>query len=332
MKIAHIGEFGLIERISSFCKSSHKEGVVLHIGDDCAALKFNKPLVVVSTDLLIENVHFKRSWITPFQLGFKSLAVSISDIAAMGGTARFFLFSIALPSDYTVEDVSDLYAGAHTLAQKHSIEIIGGDTSASDSNVLFINGTILGEADEIVKRSGAHKGDKIYISGTPGDSSAGLFLLQKYGNQIDLIQGTAQVEKGKDFSNFIPLVNRHLMPEPRFVESCENITSMIDISDGLLQDLGHILDKSNVGATVYLDKIPLSQPLKSMAERFHKDPFQFALTGGEDYELLFTSPESTISGYHCIGEITKEGRTIIDSEGRALSFSEKGGYDHFRTR
>lgn len=331
MKLSHIGEFGLIERISSVCNTSKQDGVILGIGDDCAALKFEKPLVVVSTDLLIENIHFNREWITPFQLGFKSLAVSVSDVAAMGAVPRFFLFSIAFPDDFNVEDVSDFYAGAQTLAQKYSIKIIGGDTSASQRDILFISGTILGEADRIVKRSGAREGDKIYLSGTPGDSAAGLFLLQRYGKKINLTETMLIAEDGNDLSPFISLINRHLMPDPQFINNYHNITSMIDTSDGLLQDLGHILDKSNVGARVYLDKIPLSDSLRKMAEKFNKDPYEFALSGGEDYDLLFTSPDDNRDGYHCIGEITNEGRVLIDSKNNALPFKRKGGYDHFNS-
>lgn len=331
MKIAQVGEFGLIKCISSFCASSQEQGVVRGIGDDCAALKFDKPLVLVSTDLLIENVHFKRAWTTPFQLGFKSLAVSVSDIAAMRGIPRFFLLSISFPSSFTVQEVTELYAGARALAQKQGIHIIGGDTSASDKDTLFINGTILGEADDIVNRSGACVGDKIYITNPTGDSSAGLFLLQKMNTHVDLTKKHLVTETGEDLSAFISLIHRHLMPKPRFITHLQNVTSMIDVSDGLLQDLGHILDESKTGARVYLDRIPLSEPLKKMADTFDKDPYEFALKGGEDYELLFTSPDD-IPGFYCIGEITKQGKTLIDHKGKSVSFGEKGGYDHFKNR
>ncbi len=327
MLVKDIGEFNLIKRLSSnFLKT--KRPVIVGIGDDSAVLNSSgNRLQLVTTDMLVENIHFRLSTATPFQIGWKGLAANISDIAAMGGEPTYAFISIGLPKDTRVDFVDDIYSGMHEIADKYSVDVVGGDTVSSPQ--VIINIALLGEVEpENYKlRSGAKKGDYIFITGDVGGSSAGLEILER---QLPI--------KGTD---------KHLMPIPRVVEGrllsqsgCVN--AMIDISDGVSSEINHICEQSGTGAKIFLKDIPLSENTHEVARVIGKSPYDFALYGGEDYELLFTCrPDSASSVKElilkncstpltCIGYITdnSEAVTIEDENGNSLLL-RPAGYNHF---
>jgi len=330
MNLREIGEFGLINRIREWMAISHSD-LVQGIGDDVAVIEMGEKALLVTTDILIEGIHFERSWINPYQLGGKALAVNLSDIAAMGGTPKYFLISIGLPKNLLYSFISSLYRGLKEEAKRFCVGLIGGDTSLS--NKIVINICLLGEGkkENLLFRNGARVGDDLYVSGTLGDSALGLKILKKRGPKGE--------PKG--------LVEKHLSPFPRIklgqaIAKHHLATSMIDISDGLLIDTFHILEESKVGARVWEGRIPLSKLYKKWILSYTKDPYQIALCGGEDYELLFTAPRvirkriSSLSlslkiPITCIGEILpkKEGFHIIRRDGKEYSPLHLG-FDHFK--
>ncbi len=312
MQLSKIGEFGLIKKLRSLCKSTSK-GVLLGIGDDTAAIKTSAGITLITSDMLLEGVHFDLSFTTFYQLGHKALAVNISDIFAMGGKPKYFLLNLGIPKTYNSRDIEEIYKGVIKIADKFDIAVIGGDTCTSRHGFV-LSGTLIGDADRIIMRSGAREGDSIFVTGSLGDSAMGLMLLE------------GQRAKVKGCSH---LIRRHLMPEPVPLQKTSGITSMIDVSDGLLIDLSHICDESNVGAIIYKDKIPVSREFANTANRLGIEPLKFALKGGEDYVLLFTSPSKIKKNAFRIGEITKKGRFLVDTKGKKTSFKAEG-YEHFK--
>ncbi len=326
MKLGELGEFGLINRIAG--RVARKDGVAVGIGDDAAAVGPTPGcLTLVTSDMLVEGVHFDLSLCDARTLGRKSLAVNLSDIAAMGGRPRHFLLSLAVPPALSVEFLDGYIAGMLEWAGEFDVALIGGDTCSS-SDGLVISVTAIGEQqpDKIVRRCDAAPGDLIWVTGTLGDAALGLELLRR-GER-----------KGE-------AVARHLDPTPRVREGlvlAENgfPTAMIDVSDGLLADLGHILEQSGVGARLELPRLPLSPSFMGTASAVTRDPFVFPLAGGEDYELLFTSSpthEAAIKNVletcgvraAVIGEITRDGElTVVDENGRNYPVTARG-YTHF---
>jgi len=333
MKLSELGEFGLIQRIQKL-SSRRAPGVVVGIGDDAAALNVSSSaLQLATTDMLIEGVHFDLSFTDYFSLGWKSAAANLSDIAAMGGLPRFCLTSLALPPRISVEHISEFYSGFSELLATHKTVLAGGDTCSS-RNDFIISVTVLGEVkkNRMVTRAGAKAGDKVYVTNTLGDSAAGLELLKNRG------KGPGARVQGSEIKK---LIERHLRPVPR-VEWGRKIalsgcaSAMIDVSDGLSSDLSHICVQSNVGAVVYSGKIPFSKALFRSAGSLKKTPLHYALSGGEDYELLFTTPPAKIKRLLSlnipvteIGEIARTGGLIIvddKNRGRRL---KPTGYNHF---
>lgn len=315
MKLSQLGEFGLIKEIKRICDNGSKN-ILLNIGDDAAAVKTGNGTTLISSDMLVEGVHFDLKFTSYYQLGHKALAVNLSDIYAMGGKPKYFLLNIGIPEKCESKDIKDLYRGMKKLADMHGVAVIGGDTSSSGHG-LVLSGTIIGEAKRVISRKGAKPGDGIYAAGTLGDSAMGLEILK---------QGRGKRAKGIEKKY---LCKRHLMPEPAPLKRTEAITAMIDISDGMLIDLGHICDESNVGAIIYSDNIPISKELSAVSEKSGKDPLDYALKGGEDFVLLFTSPSKKRKDAFRIGEIINKGRYIIDSNGKKQAFKSEG-YEHFR--
>ena len=333
MDIKEIGESNLIQRIADNYRSSHSS-IIVGIGDDAAALKVSSQNVLLTTgDLLVEDVHFDLSFTDSYYLGRKALAVNISDIAAMGGSARFFLVSLALPPHLSLAFVDDLYRGMMELADECDTHLVGGDTNASPLK-LMISITVLGEAhpDNLLKRSGAQVGDSIFVTGTLGDAALGLLLLQNDPTH------TAP-------STVNALTSRHLSPLPRLKEGkklADNhlASAMIDISDGLLTDLERILTASNKGATVFLSQLPRSKDFEQNHLYPEKTKFDCALGGGEDYELLFTVPPSkerellrlgttTDVPVTKIGEVNASQKLVVlDHEQKPYPVADLG-YDHF---
>jgi thiamine-monophosphate kinase len=322
-----MGEFGLIRMIAG--KSGRGVGVVIGIGDDAAAFRFTPgSLALSTTDMLIEGIHFDLSLTDPYRLGRKSLAVNLSDIAAMGGKPTFFLLSLAVPPTFSADYLDAFTTGMLSLAEEFNVSLIGGDTCASPRG-LVISVTAYGEqvSERIVRRSTAREGDLLFVTGTLGDSALGLELLQR-GETVGYP------------------IDRHLDPIPR-VRNGQALaeaglpTAMIDVSDGLVADLRHITDDSAVGAQLQLDSIPLSRPYRDHYGITSEDCFVTALTGGEDYELLFTAPSSKKAALHAlfaelgtpvteIGRITLEpGVRVVAPDGTPF-LPTRGGYDHFR--
>ena len=297
MKLKKLGETGLIERLAKYVKG---------IGDDCAVIRISKKrYLLITIDMLLEDVDFKLKEATPYQIGWKSLACGLSDIASMGGAAKYAVVSLGLPGKLSVEFVDGLYRGIKALAKRFDVEIVGGDTNASKK--LVIDVALLGfiQPDRLTLRSGAKPGDIICVTGVLGGSY-----------------------KSKRHLTFVPRLN-----EARSLVKNFRITSMIDISDGLSTDLNHIAKESGVGACVYEELIPLSKDAKSVSA---------ALNEGEDFELLFTmplrearrlarkGPGSNGVKITQIGEILdkKIGVKIITSDGRVKDLKSKG-FSHF---
>jgi thiamine-monophosphate kinase len=326
LKLKDIGEFGLIDRIAG--RVTLRSGVEVGIGDDAAVTRPTEGcLTLISTDMLVEGVHFDLSLSDPLTLGRKSLAVNLSDIAAMGGKPRHFLLSMAIPHSFPIEFLDGITKGMLELADEFDVGLIGGDTCASKGG-LVLSITVIGEQrpEKIAQRSGAGPGDFIFVTGTLGDSALGLAML-KAGEP----GGSAK--------------ERHLDPLPRVREGlalaeAQLPTAMIDVSDGLLADLGHILDKSSVGACVYVQKVPLSPFFREKYMPLTEEGLSIALSGGEDYELLFTAPSSREEEVHSlfaelgtavtvIGEITAQsGLSLISEDGREIKLVKKG-FNHF---
>jgi len=315
-------EFGQIENLRNRFNLSK-------IGDDCAVLPkdFEKDLLI-SADLLVEDIDFRLKWATPFQIGYKALAVSLSDIAAMGGTPQYAMLSIGIPKHlWESSFVDEFYKGWFNLAEIHHIELIGGDTSKTPEKVV-IDSIILGEVDhgKAILRSGAKAGDSIYVSGSLGGAAAGLDILENQKAKKSL----------KDWE--LKLTHKQLKPSPsletgKLLQLHRIATSLIDISDGLSSDLNHLCKESQVGAKINAAKIPIDENLKFYSDQPEKS-LDLALNGGEDFELLFTVNSKNISNkilekFHLIGEITQAPEKIeLITHGKA-SILESKGYSHF---
>lgn len=300
------------------------------IGDDCAVLPKNAQKdLLISADLLVEDIDFSQSWAKPEEIGHKALAVSLSDIAAMGGDPQFGMISIGVPESIWNSDFLDrFYEGWFNLAKAHNVELIGGDTSKTPDKIV-VDSIVLGEVDRgaAVLRSGAKVGDLIYVSGRLGGASAGLQILQNTTSPEKKI-GTAESK----------LINQQLKPTPhiqygKLLQKHELATAMIDLSDGLSSDLNHICKASDVGAKIHSESIPIDEDL-SLRGKPERENLSRALNGGEDFELLFTvNPENISSNIlkdsFLIGEITPNDGTIeliVDGKPQIL---RPDGYSHF---
>jgi len=311
-EIKDIGEFGLIDRLKE--RIGEDEGVVKGIGDDCAVLEDRENYQLLTTDMLVSGDHFNREWQSPWQIGWKSIVVNVSDIASMGGVPKWALVSMALPDDVSVEYIDQIFGGMIDASDEYDLSIIGGDTTHGD--LLVMNVALIGEVkkEDLCMRSDAEVGDMICVSGDVGKSWAGLELLRA----------------GEDgYTDF------YLEPYCRLDISgklAPIVNAMIDVSDGVASEVGHICEESGVGAEVYKDKIPISDKTKEAGKILGKDPMFWALSGGEDFELLFTIDEEKIDSidgidYTKIGKITKSGMFLADEDGEKSEL--KGGYDHF---
>lgn len=332
MNLSQIGEFGLIRRIQKQLPPPFSS-IPLGIGDDAAAiLPSPGKYLLLTTDTLLESVHFDLAYSSYAQIGYKAVSVNLSDIAAMGGTPRFFLVSLGLTDRQKVTDLDALYRGIGKGGGEGAIDLIGGNIVRSKA-LFFISLTVLGEVPkkEMVTRGGARAGEALYVTGTLGDAAAGLEILKE----------------GSDPKGFSRLVGRHRTPQARWREGrllAKNGwgTAMIDLSDGLTADLGHLLERSGVGAELDLTRVPISSPLRRYALQKRSDPIRYALEGGEDYELLFSVPEGKIPALESavrrgviaarrIGVIRKKKDGLIARglDGRLTPIAS-AGYDHFK--
>ena len=292
-EIEQLGEFGLIDHLTKNFEISNKT-TVKGIGDDAAVLNFEGKKTLISTDLLLEGIHFDLAYTPLKHLGYKAVQVNLSDIYAMNGTANQITVSIGLSSKFPLEAVEELYQGISVACEKYGIDLVGGDTSSSKQG-LIISVTSIGFADEkdICYRNGANEGDLLCISGDLGGAYIGLQLLERE-KYIFLENPNIQPDlEGKDY-----IVERQLKPEARkdIIEALKLMkikpTSMIDISDGLASEILHICKQSNKGCNLYEEKIPIDPMTYDTARDFGIDPTVCALNGGEDYELLFTVKQS----------------------------------------
>lgn len=343
MEIAKLGEFGLIDRLTKDIKPENGS-TIRGVGDDCAVLQYTgERRVLVTTDLLMEGVHFDLQYTPLKHLGYKSIMVNLSDIYAMMGTPRQVTVSLAISKRFTVEDIEELYSGMLVACQEHHVDLVGGDTTSSLTG-LAISITAIGEARpmDIVYRDGAKPTDLICVSGNLGAAYMGLQLLERekavYNEQIQNPKFKIKNDFQPDFSGREYILERQLKPEARrdIVEALEQAgirpTSMMDISDGLSSELLHICKQSNTGCRIYEDRIPLDYQTAVMAEELNMNVTTCALNGGEDYELLFTVPltmndqVSQLKDVKVIGYITEPtlGCALITRDGQEFTLKAQG--------
>lgn len=323
-KLEELGEFGLIDHLTKPIELTQKS-TVKGIGDDAAVLDFGARKMLVSTDLLLEGIHFDLRYVPFKHLGYKAVQVNLSDIYAMNGMASQITFSIGVSSRFLLEAVEELYAGALLACKKYGVDLVGGDTSASAQG-LVISVTSIGyaEVDDIVYRSGAQEGDLICVSGDLGGAYVGLQLLERE-KRIFLENPEIQPDlEGKDY-----IVERQLKPEARkdVVELLRDVGvkphAMIDVSDGLASELLHICKASDKGCKLYEDKIPIDPMTYDTAREFGLDPTVCALSGGEDYELLFTIAQADYLKIKNLPDITVIGH-ITEKSGGCELISKSG--------
>lgn len=318
-----MGEFGFIDRLARIIPSSPT--VVEGIGDDCAVLRVGERLVLVSTDMFIEDVHFRRAGVSPRDIGWKAASACLSDIAAMGGAPMYCLTSLACPGDETAVFLEEIYRGMLSAMSRFGAVIVGGDTTRSPRGII-IDVIAVGEAigGHFLRRRGAKVGDVLVVTGSLGCSAAGLHALT-HGNSCE------------------ELVQAHMYPNPRILEGqwlCtrDSVHAMIDISDGLCQDAGHLAKAVRLGVDLHPERLPVAPALAKYCAERDLDPIQFMLTGGEDYELLFAADaktvDKTMEAFHhefrlpttVIGTVTDEW-TGVRINGQ---IPPREGFDHFK--
>lgn len=348
-EISSLGEFGLIKRLTQNIKTTNS-ATLYGVGDDCAVLHYPDTEVLVTTDMLMEGVHFDLTYIDLYHLGFKSAQVNISDIFAMNGTPRQLVVSLALSKRFKVEDLEEFYAGLQAACKQWNVDIVGGDTTSSYTG-LAVSITCIGEAprNEIVYRNGAKDTDLICVSGDLGAAYMGLQLLERektvYYQQVDEArkkndQLALQHLKAfqPDFTGKEYLLQRQLRPEARgdIIKRLRDAnikpTAMMDISDGLSSELLHICEQSNCGCRVFEKNIPIDYQTAVMAEEMNMNVTTCAMNGGEDYELLFTVPIGDHSkiekmeGVKLIGHVTKPefGKQLVARDGTEFEITAQG--------
>jgi thiamine-monophosphate kinase len=331
MKLKDIGEFGFIERIRNGCLIRDRN-VTRGIGDDCAVFKTSGDLaILLTTDMLVENVHFRLDSIAPYELGRKSLAVNLSDIAAMGGTPREAVVSIAIPDTVDLTFLNTLYDGIKSMAKEFQVNLLGGDTTGSPEH-LVINIALVGEAPEgeILYRSGAKVGDAIFLTGPVGSSAAGL----------DMILARRPFD-GKE-----KLLKAHHDPFPqvkegRIIASMGIVSSLIDVSDGVAADLGHICAESGLGAVIAEEYLPTTVIFRAYCKQYNLDTRHFSLHVGEDYVLLGTTPPEAVDQleqaleaedceFHPIGHMVSEAGLKLKYRDGSTEVIGARGWDHFK--
>ncbi|WP_340696041.1 thiamine-phosphate kinase [Hydrogenobacter thermophilus] len=306
MRISQIGEFGLIERLKNILSSQL-------IGDDTAPIQIDSKTFLLTTDSMIEDRHFKRFY-PPQAIGWKVISINVSDVVSSGGTPLYALVSLALP-DLEVSYVDALYSGIKTACEFYGCQVVGGNLAKSEK--ISIDVFMMGKAERFVSRAGARPGDKLYVSGTLGDAKAGLELL---------------LFEKKHYEEFeLKLIERHTRPTAR-IDYIKHISkyanACIDLSDGLSSDAWHISNMSRVRLSIKKDKIPISQELYLFCKKHGKDPTQYALSGGEDYQLLFTHPKDRYNPFldmTIIGDVEEGTGVYLNGE---LMHPE--GFDHFK--
>ena len=323
-EISTLGEFGLIDRLTKDIEHVN-DSTLTGVGDDCAVMSYKDTDVLVSTDLLVEGVHFDLTYVPLKHLGYKAAVVNFSDIYAMNGHPRQITVSLAISKRFTVEHIEELYSGIRLACEIYGVDLVGGDTTSSRAG--------LAPKDRIVYRSGAHDTDLICVSGDLGSAYMGLQLLER-----EKVASAGQKDFVPQFQGKEYLIERQLKPEARR-DIIENLakagimpTAMMDVSDGLSSELLHICKASNVGCRVYEDRIPIDYQTALMAEELNMNLVTAAMNGGEDYELLFTVPLHAheeikkIPGVKVIGHITRPelGCAMVTRDGAEMEIKAQG--------
>jgi thiamine-monophosphate kinase len=323
-ELSSLGEFGLIKHLTQFIETKNKS-TIKGIGDDAAVLDYINKQVVVTTDMLVEGVHFDLTYVPLKHLGYKSVSVNVSDIYAMNATPKQITVSFAISNRFSVEAMEELYAGMMLACKKHQVDIVGGDTTSSRSG-LIISITALGEGDPdtLVYRNGAKEGDLLCVTGDLGAAYVGLQLLEREKNIFLESPGVQPDLVGNDY-----ILERQLKPEARkdipvlFKVLEVKPTAMIDISDGLASEILHLTTQSQVGCNLFEEKIPIDPSTYNTAREFNLDPTVCALSGGEDYELLFTISQSDYPKIKANPDITVIGHMTPSKDG--VNLITKGG-------
>ena len=337
LEISQLGEFGLIDRINRGFELK-KASSVMGIGDDAAVIDIGNDYMLVSTDMLVEGIHFNLAYVPVQHLGYKAVAVNVSDIAAMNGKAEQITVSLAISNRFSVEAVDALYEGIKAACENYNIDLVGGDTTSSQSG-LVISITVLGKIskEKVAYRSGAKVSDIICVTGDLGAAFMGLQVLER---EKEVFIANPEMQPGLEKYEYI--VSRQLKPEARtdivfdLEEAGVKPTSMIDVSDGLASELFHICRNSKVGVRIYEDKVPIDQMAYETAIEFKLDPITCALNGGEDYELLFTidqADQEKIKKHpdiHMIGYVHDrlDQNVMITKQGQTVALRAQG-WNHF---
>ena len=329
-EIASLGEFGLIEHLTKNAEIQNAS-TILSIGDDAAVIDHFGKQTVISTDMLIEGIHFDLMYTPLRHLGYKSVVVNLSDIYAMNATPTHITLSIAFSNRFSLEALNDFYEGVYAACEKYNVDLIGGDTTSSQKGFI-ISVTAIGEivTDKIVKRSGAKLGDLLCVTGDVGAAFLGLTLLEREKN---IYLENPQIQPDLEDEKYI--VGRLLKPEARkdiieFFEKEDLLpSSMMDVSDGLSSEILHICKQSNVGCKLYEDKIPIHDQARQFAYKLELDPTACALSGGEDYELLFTIRQSDYDKLVLNEQVSVIGYITDIEEG--VHIITKGGSTHLLT-
>jgi len=327
-QVGKLGEFGLIKRLTE--KIILKQpSTIKGVGDDAAVIEPEKDhVILLSTDMLAEGVHFDLTYTPLRHLGYKAVAVNVSDICAMNGTPTQITVSIGISNQFSVEAMEELYRGMHFACEEYGVDLVGGDTTSSNSGMV-INITILGKAkkENITYRHAAKVGDIVCVSGDLGAAYSGLLILNR-GKEIFANDPEAR----PDLTGYDYVLKRQLMPQARvdIVELFKtyNIipTAMIDISDGLSSEVNHLCEDGKIGAIIDEERIPINEAVKKVAEEFKKSAMSFALSGGEDYELLFTLDKKDFEKLKNSNQLKRIGEIVTPAQG--VSFRDKAGKLH----
>ena len=332
-EISSLGEFGLIDMLTKDFKSVNTS-TIKGVGDDCAILDHEGKRTLVTTDLLLEGIHFDLTYVPLKHLGYKAVVVNLSDVYAMNGTPRQITVSLGISKRFTVEHINELYSGIYAACERYGVDLVGGDTSASVTG-LIISVTCIGEASEkdIVSRDGARDTDLVCVSGDLGAAYMGLQLLER-----ERVASAGMKDFQPDFAGKEYILERQLKPEARrdVIEELRSLgihpTAMLDVSDGLSSELLHICKQSNVGCRIYEERIPIDYQTATMAEELNMNLVTAAMNGGEDYELLFTVPLTDLSKVELmktarlIGRITKPelGAYLVTRDEAELEIKAQG--------
>ena len=364
MRLFQTGELRLLKEVKErFRLKPDEKGVIVGIGDDAAVIAPHHKKTIITTDMMNEGIHFDLAYTSPFHLGFKLVSVNVSDIMAMGGMPKYLFLDLAFTRDADEDFFRGVYDGIKKAIDLYGVQLLGGDLCAARSDTV-LSATIIGEGDRVITRGEACPGDRIYLTSATGGSACGLEILRrlddagketikKIAGDIRRSEAWSEMQTQGKIEELVlkmdagrvrvkwdiaaPLLMRHLMPVARDSSGfAPHATSMIDVSDGLFIDLCRICDESKTGALVYSEKIPLSEEVKQAGQLLGMEPLRMAESGGEDYEILFTAADFPVEPYNsshdikvtCIGEITREERTVIDKEGRQSTLKAEG-YQHF---